>query len=100
MVVQQGHCGVARLWRRRLLAVGLGLVLSPAALAGLLIAWSAPTGGTQCCDACGVAREVYLYGLIPEPLSATASTVVASCSEHAWRRSGCWRTPSGFACHR
>ena|SRR5688572_27847391 len=89
--------GIGQRWTQRFLALGSGLGL---AVSGLALAWSYPIGGTERCEACGVEREARLGGLIRYPQTTSHDAVGTLCPEHSWRRVGCWRTASGFDCHR
>lgn len=90
--------------QRRILAVLLGCQIALAAC-GLFLGWHATySSGTETCIDCRAEREFDRRGPfswhseVKTPRSAVARAS-RTCTEHDWRRSGCWRTGSGVECH-
>lgn len=91
-----------RKWRRRFLALGLGMTL-PACCA---LEWMTYTSGTQQCRTCGVEREAYRNGpfwlyraRVESGRAAWERCGISICETHDWARTGCWSVPNGVQCY-
>lgn len=85
----------ARRRRDRFLAVLIGLALCAVLLGGSNYWMASYVDGQETCSACGLLRDVDRRGPIwfrSEPYaSRMLAKPAASCPDHDWVKSGCWR---------